>query len=264
MIANTSTPTHPTDGWTLNRGLRWSLIGHVALVLFVLIKSLVFPSDVRPYIPSLRVDLVGLPDALKKDIERMKSLPMPKAGEPEETAPEPKSKSAEKAEPDELVLNPKKAKDEKKSKETDEERVKARTKNALARIKALAKINDAEDSKSDESDVVKGNQLSKGSSLAGNARENTEQGYLDLVLTRLQDNWALPSWLARQNLQAQVQAFIDNRGHVRRIQFIKSSGNAQFDDAVKKAVMASEPFPIPPVDLRGSLLSHGILLGFPL
>src|ERR1035437_4339097 len=79
--------------WTLNKGLRWSLICHLSLVVAIVVKSLIFPSDVKPFIPSLRVDLVGLPDNLKKELERAKSLPLPQKGE---TAPIETAKPSEK------------------------------------------------------------------------------------------------------------------------------------------------------------------------
>ena len=258
-----------TPAWTLNRGLRWSLICHLGLVVAIIVKSLIFPNDVKPFIPSLRVDLVGLPDSLKKDLERAKTLPLPKLGETdpvEAVKPAQKIKEAlEKfADPDELVLNPKKDKLGKKAKKEEETTLKDRTKNALTRIKALARINDAEESTANESAVVKGNIASKGAALTGNAKESAQQSYYESVLTRLQANWSLPVWLTRQSLQAQVQILIDHAGRVKVFHFVKSSGNTQFDNAVKKAIASSEPFQVPPVELRGSLLSHGILLGFPL
>lgn len=264
MVAKTQTDTG------ISRGLRWSVILHAGLFISFLIKSLIFPSTIQPYLPSLRVDLVGLPDLLKKDMDRLKTLPLPKSGEPEEAIEEQKSKSKPSAqapvEEDDLVLNPKKAKPKGK-KDTEKEEAadrKSRAQKALARIKALARVNDAEENTAEESAVLKGNQVSKGAALSGEAKESAEQSYYDKVLVKLQANWAIPIWVSRQNLQAQVQVFVDYRGRVKLLQFIKPSGNAQFDQAVKRAVSASEPFPVPPVELRGSLLNRGILLGFPL
>jgi outer membrane biosynthesis protein TonB len=252
-----------TTAWTFKRGLRVSLIVHGALVLFIVLKALVFPSTVKPFIPSLRVDLVGLPDMVRKDLERLKTLPMPKAGEESESEPEKvKVKSdPEAASPDELVLKPKAGSEGKTSKA---DKAKDRAKKALARIKALEKINEADETPADDSAVVKGNIVSKGSALSGNAKETAEQSYYEGVLAKLQANWALPIWLSRQSLSAQVQVFIDGRGRVKLTHFMKSSGNPQFDDAVKRAIAASEPFQVPPDELRSSLLNHGILLGFPL
>jgi hypothetical protein len=51
-----------------SRGLTYSILVHGAFILFVVIKSLIFPSQDTPILPVLRVDIVGLPDQLKNQI----------------------------------------------------------------------------------------------------------------------------------------------------------------------------------------------------
>jgi len=236
----------------LSRGVRLSLIAHGAIAALILIKSLVFPSKTIPFIPTLRVDIVGLPDVLKKD---KFNQPIPAAlPTPAKPAEKPREKSkAEPALPNEMVLKPK-AKAEEAAREK-------KIKGALDRIKALQKIND--DSEKAPA-VVKGNKISKGSSLSDDARESDQASYYDQIRDKLQQNWELPVWLSRQDLSARVQLMIDSRGILRGFRFIKASGNAQFDEAVKKTIKDSQPFPIPPTDIAGSLASNGILVGFPL
>ncbi len=245
--------------------LKRSFIGHAAFILFILIKSLVFPSKPAPFVPTLRVDMVGLPDVLKKDL---KSAPptqgMKEIAEALKRAeqdakrikplklPDPVEKTA----PDELVLKPKATQD-------DAARSK-RLKNAMDRIKALERIKGEAGDKPSRQEIVKGNQISKGTSLSGDAKEAAEASYYDHLRDRLQENWALPVWLARQDLQAQVQIFVDGRGRLREFRFVKTSGNTQFDSAIKKALEESQPFPIPPQEIAGSVLSDGVLVGFPL
>src|SRR4051794_951590 len=48
--------------------IKWSIFGHVLLMLTVIAGHLVFPGKPTPYVPTLRVDLVALPDVLKKDL----------------------------------------------------------------------------------------------------------------------------------------------------------------------------------------------------
>lgn len=68
-------PRHSADqGY--GRALKISVILHVLFLVSVLFKALVFPSQPKPYIPSLRVDMVALPDVLKKDLQ---NLPPPRA-----------------------------------------------------------------------------------------------------------------------------------------------------------------------------------------
>lgn len=84
------------------------------------------------------------------------------------------------------------------------------------------------------------------------------------MVNRVRANWSLPTWLARQNLSARVQIFIDSQGKVQGIRFHKPSGNAQFDEAVQKAISKSQPFDSPPKDMAATLLTRGVFLGFPL
>jgi TolA protein len=246
-----------------DRGLKWSLALHVAAIAGILIKSLVFPSNPTPYIPTLRVDIVGLPDILKKDLKNTPSGKdvseiLKKAEEDAKKikpAKLPKIKAV--TEPDEIALKPLKQ-DDKKIEKKRERDMKA----ALDRMKALAKL--VPDSERHSTPLIKGNKISKGSSLSGDARESDQSNYYDSVLQRLQNNWALPIWLSRQNLSAQVQIFIDARGRLHGFRFVKTSGNPQFDDAVKRALAESEPFPLPPEELSSNVLVNGIIFGFPL
>jgi outer membrane biosynthesis protein TonB len=231
-----------------SKAFKHSLIAHLSLIAFVIIKSFVFPGKAVPYTPALRVDLVALPDVLKKDLKFIPPTP------PAATKEKPKEKEEiieEKAEEEEAVITTKK-KDQRESK----------IKNALARIKALDKI--SEDSKTPPAPIIKGNAISKGTSLSGDAKETAMTSYYDLVRNKLQENWQLPVWLARQDFSAKVQIFIDGRGRISRYRFDKVSGNAQFDEAVKKTLKVSQPFPPPTEDIASTVFVDGILVGFPL
>lgn len=221
------------------RGVRNSAILHIAAIVGFLIYTRVVPPEAMPMIPTLRVDLVGLPDQLKKD------LVLPAEPAPEKVEPAPpvaKEPAPEKPKAEEMVLKPK------KEKETAADRASA-MKNALKRMKALAKV-------TEEDAPIKGNRVSQGSSLDGNAREG-EATYYDRLRTRLQENWALPVWLSRQNLSARVQVQIDAVGRLSGFTFVQRSGNAQFDEAVARTLRDSAPFPRP----TGAV---SVLVGFPL
>ena len=236
----------------LSRGVTWSIVGHASFFLVLILKSIVLPSNPMIHNPVLRVDVVGLPDILKKDLNQI-SKNQPQAAEIEKIVKETVA-------PDEMVLNPKKEiKEKKKEKEKPREE---KMSSALARIRALEKIREQN---SEDSDVIiKGNQVSKGSSLSGDAKESTESGYYDLIRDRLADNWALPPWLARQKLSAQVVLNINSEGHVARVQFTRSSGNPQFDDAIRNSIKLSDPFPKPPKEILTIIQDRGVLVGFPL
>lgn len=222
----------------LRRAIKISLAIHVGALVALYLKSVILPGSLltKDYIPSLRVDLVSLPDQKKTDSmtpsrsavdlpvikERVKQKPIVEKG------------------------------DYSLSKKNHQDRVKS----ALARIKALEKLNDGE--------PVKGNRIAKGSSATGEAKESLETTYFDLVLEKVRAEWELPHWLQEQNLSAKVLIHVDRRGMITSHRFIKSSGNEQFDAAVKKALQAATPFPAPPLAIVPDVSQAGILLGFPI
>lgn len=261
--------TRPND---LSYGVKFSLILHLAVAILILVKSLVFLGEPEVYTPALRVDIVGLPDILKQDLAKLPPLPpvLPVAEEkphdapkePRESAPVKSEPAEEMAEKDEMVLNAKRAKEAKQKEDKIERDRKKNMSNALARIKALNKIS-ADDSPA-AAPVIKGNQISKGTALTGEARESLNADYRDQLLDRIQRNWNLPVWLARQKYAAKVVIYIDAAGRLVNYRFTQPSGNAQFDDEVKHALSLSTPFPAPPPELRDSLQGNGVMLGFPL
>ncbi len=218
------------------QGLIWSLIIHLALGITFLLKILIFPSTQEVYLPSLKVDLVALPDLTKNE---MKNLTASGGRQSSKTKSRPIPKG-------EMILQNRKKR-------------KSKIKNALSRIKSITKIQD-----DSAPDLIKGNILSKGSTLSGEAREAAEPTYFDTILEKIKISWTLPVWLARQKLSAQVVILINPNGNVTRIRFKRPSGSAQFDQTVIDAIKLASPFSPPPSDLRGTLQSSGILLGFPL
>jgi TonB family protein len=276
MNATASTETlknAPVDSLTKN--LKWSLIGHVFLFLIVLIKSVVFSGKKIPYVPTLKVDLVALPDSLKKDIthpsnsqsnsqfnkdiSKLLKQVENEARKTEEAAKPSRSKNKPLPPAEKNEMTTKSSHDDSASKS-----VVQRNKRALDRLKSLSKIHSEDLPHSKPGLPIKGNQLSPGSSISGDAKEALVASYYDHLRDRLQENWTLPPWISRQNLAAQVQIYIDQQGRLHHIKFVKTSGNTQFDEAVKKAVQESQPFPNPPEELASSLVSDGILVGFPL
>lgn len=266
----------------LGRALTWSLMGHGAIAFVLLVKSLVFPGHPVMIAPALRVDLVGLPDLLKKDLANVpKNLPKTDLQEKLAEAARDAKKikpvaEPEIAKPDEMVLKPTKV--EKKipvadKEDTAKEKAKEKAKSkkidtALAKIRALERLKDNTDTeKADDNDdavIIKGNSVSKGTSLSGDAREKAQVGYYDQIRETLVEYWALPSWLSREKLSAQIQIRIDPAGRILSSKFIKSSGNAAFDEAIKSTLRDAQPLPRPPKELLSSLADDGVIVGFPL
>jgi colicin import membrane protein len=293
MEATQSRQDTPVES-PLLKGIKWSLIGHFSLLAVVLFKGVFFPDQLISHVPTLKVDLVGLPDVLKKDvvtpkqqqlnqdisealkkaeqdanrIKTTKPIPLPKEEAKQVAKTEPKAKHKEIAKKDEMVVKPSHqahadAKSQAHPKSSDHSLGK-KNKRALERLKALAKIQGFKE-KAEPHHLIKGNQISPGSSLSGEAKEALEGSYYDTLKDQFLENWTLPPWLARQkDLTAQVQIQIDAKGNLKGLKFIKPSGNSQFDEAVQKVIHQSEPFPAPPEELRSYLLTVGILMGFPL
>lgn len=231
---------NPSDN--LAKAIRVSFVIHLGVLAFLIIKSIVLPGplNTKEYIPSLRVDLVSLPD--QKTTEQITPA-MPTASE-EVKEPTKKEKIETKpTEKGDYSLNKKKSK-------------KDRMKSALDRIKALEKIKEGEQ--------IKGNKIAKGSSAKGEATNSVETTYVDVVLDKIRAEWELPQWLKDKNLSAKVLIKIDRRGMITHTQFIKSSGNEQFDAAVKRTLQASVPFPVPPTSILANMSQDGIMFGFPI
>lgn len=272
----------PEEHQDQRRALLWSTGLHFLVLSLSILAVWVFPSKPRMFLPTLRVDLVGLPDVLKKDLKQIQPPPASPAEierarqrqlesrlkkvkedaqsiQPDQLPASP-SKSVEPAQPDEMTLKPKRQGEAPSKKERAE-----KLKGALARIRALERMRDATAEKPHATgNVVKGNIVSPGKSLSSDAKESLQSTYYDEIRDRLQSNWSLPVWLARQNLSAQISLQLDLRGRLSSLRFLKSSGNPSFDEAVTQAVRASQPFPLPPEEIRSQILVNGIMIGFPL
>jgi len=225
----------------LARAIKISLFIHLGFLVLLYLKSIIVPSalNTKEYIPSLRVDLVALPD--QKTTEQV-TPSMPAAVEEVKAPPQKEKVILKTEEKGDYSLNKKKKKE--------------RLKNALARIKSLEKIKEGEQ--------IKGNKVMRGSSSKGTASESVETTYFDVVLDKIRSEWELPQWLKEKNLSAKVLIQIDRRGMITHTNFIKSSGNEQFDAAVKRTLQAAVPFPAPPLSILANVSQDGIVFGFPI
>ncbi len=245
-----------TETEQFKKFLQRSTIFHGALVVLVLFAQFFSGSAKKAFTPSLKVDLVGLPDITKKQAAQNDTglseleKKLEEKSEPVKRTKEPEVKT------DENVISLKKVKEQSKSKTG----TKNALKNAIDRIKALEAIEADEKKNKKHTNKFMGNQLSKGNSLSGQEALEAADAYADNLQNRLKSNWDLPVWLAQQKLSAQAQIFLDAQGNVQHSFISKSSGNAQFDDYVLKTIRKSEPFGTPP----GNWVGTAIELGFPL
>lgn len=238
-------PQSPSNEF-LWKNVRTSAIAHAILLVLSIIACLTFNKEPIRFIPSIRVDLVALPDIKKSDLNKYTPSDMKELDE--------KLKKVEKSA--KKTLETLKEKEEVK----DFSPKKKRLKDAIDRIKALTEIeNEVKNSASKPKQVAKGNILSKGNALTG-PQNGDVNSYIGTMQTKLRENWNLPVWLSKQDLSAKVVVFLDRSGYVSNTVFAKSSGNQQFDDYVLKTIRMAQPFGPPPEDL----LDGGLTLGFPL
>lgn len=229
--------------WT---GLRRSLAVHSTLAVLIIILGYLSVKEPIKYTPSIKVDLVALPDIKKSELDKMK---MDQFEEPKEESKAPKVKSQKESAPkkEEADFSLKKEKLSKKDS----------LKQAIDRIKALEAIENEVKAKSKPQ--LKGNILSKGNSLSGDTAQDMN-AYIGKLQNKLRENWNLPIWLTRQNFNAKAVIFLSKTGTVTNTIIAQSSGNQQFDDYGIKTIRQSQPFGPPPPEV----LDGGITLGFPL
>ncbi|MBI3542004.1 MAG: TonB C-terminal domain-containing protein [Deltaproteobacteria bacterium] len=254
----------PYDAEQFWKGFKLSAAAHAALTIAAVALSLAVPREPTKFLPSIRVDLVALPDVKKADLGKLDDINEKLKEASQESKKLLEKSKAKKAEPvptppDEMALKDK-TKPKEKEKEKSKDSSKKDLQNALDRIKALAEIEkDTKQSKNKGKPPVRGNKVSQGDSATG-APTIDMNAFVSKMRSRLQENWNLPVWLSTKNLDAKVVVFLDRAGFVKNTVLAKSSGNKQFDDYCLKTIRMAQPFGAPPDDI----LSDGVTLGFPL
>lgn len=251
--------------------LLFSLFLHLLLVLVLLFRIFIFPSDRPEMIKAVRVDLVALPD--KDPQEGPKGTPPPVAA-----AEKPKEKPAEKPkekEPEKDVFAEKKTEKKKDKKPETEKKAppEVKTKDqqnaALDRLKSLAKIKEMKNKKEADAKAgegqgqqYKGNILSEGNALTGVDKLQHDQ-YLGKLDSHIKNNWKLPAWLSNKPYSTAILVRFDEKGLVLDKKVVRSSGNSAFDSEALQAIANSVPFPEPPEHLVSYFKVRGIELRFP-
>ena len=236
----------------LKKTIQCSFYIHLGLCLFLWIIQFFFHSSSPRFIPTLKVDLVALPDTLKKDIHEAAENHLKE--EITQVLKTVEKKISQKK--NQMLLQT-------QSKQNSIQKTEKKNSLALKRIQSLSKVMDGEEVEN-SAPLLKGNRLSPGTSLSGEAQERLEANYYDVIRNILQKNWVLPTWIARQNFTAQTKIFLNSQGYIQKFQFIQKSGNQKFDEAVSSTIEMSSPFPSPPKTLIQKLLKDGVLIGFPL
>ena len=129
-----------------------------------------------------------------------------------------------------------------------------------------AKKQNKKSSKRFQNLIIERNKLSKGSSINGRYQSDVAEfdKYVLNLPNLIRPFWKLPSFLKESNFNARVIIYINDEGNVIHYRFVSKSGNEEFDDRVIKSIEKSQPFPVPSDQIKDTLLSEGVILGFPL
>ena len=222
---------------------------HIVIFVVLTVKILIFPTEIPEHKSAVRIDVVALPE--KNPTPKPAPQPVKKQPTPVAKKQPPKPKAPKK--------KPKKKKKIVKKKKPSLKKVKEEQSSALARLKALQKINK---SKNEKENQFKGNNLSKGNSLTGLEKLHHEsyQGELE---THIRSHWNLPEWLANGNFKATVLIKINRNGGILAKLFVLKSGNELFDHQVKTTLEKANPLPAPPNNLASYYANKGIKVNFP-
>lgn len=271
----------------------FSLGLHGGLLLALVIKVYIFPSDPILYSKAIKVDMVALPD---KFVTLPESKPIPKPVTPTEPSqkvkPEPQSPPKEdpkpepepepesepqppkKTSPEVEPKPPIKSKDKQEAKprkepnkvtkkeKKDEVAKKTQTDPPPPETTDEADALDRLKKMANKSSLIKGNQLSEGNSLTGLAKLH-HRSYLDELDAHIKKTWSLPQWLSGESFKARVIITITATGKIKTITFSSPSGNESFDNHVRGALKKAEPLPSPPDSLLQFMEQRGVELRFP-
>jgi TonB family protein len=251
--ATASITLEQMEGRWFKRALAVSSAGH--LIIFILLvwrpHWMKATSEAVLMQPSVRVDIVDLPDVLLKDLDK---IDMSQQKTEDKSAPVPLKKEKEtevEDEKDTLTFKEKQKEEKKRKKILDTLREDLKRRMAVEKLRQTNK-----------GLIIKGNKLSQGTSLTGEQMEGVN-AYGGQIYSLVKARWNLPVWLQQKNLHAVVTVWISRTGEVLRTEFTTHSGNEDFDKYALRAIELASPFPPPPEDFASYFSLEGIGLRFP-
>jgi len=225
---------------------------------------------------AIRVDMVGLPDkytqadiANQQEPQPTKPKDLPEKEIPQEIPDEPIKTT---------VKEPKKTAEAKPSK-IDNDSVNLKTakkkqKDAFEKLKKLSaiekirqaveqeKLEKATKQNQASSRPIKGRVLSKGTSLTGLDKLQSDS-YLVQLDSKIKNHWQLPQWLVGKPLKTKILVKFNSNGTLVSKSVYQSSGNPTYDEYCLRAIEKSSPFPPVPDKFTEVYKEDGVLIGFP-
>ena len=88
-------------------------------------------------------------------------------------------------------------------------------------------------------------------------KQASQNAWVAAIRSKLASNWLRPQGIS-DTIICTVRVELAGNGHVLSVQVIKSSGNSLFDDSVRRAVLKSDPLPLPvdPTAFQSGLKLH--------
>ncbi len=196
------------------------------------------------YTPTVRVDLVALPDKPYREMKEMNE----EIQKAQDAIREIKEKKGALQEKEGMKLREKRE-------------LKREAKSAIERLKALQALEKRLRERKKEVEL-KGNIVTAGASLPSSGKENVLDEYRSVVSEKIKLRWALPSYLRRERqLSGEIIVFLNPDGSVIRREIV-SSGVQEFDGYMNQALEEALPFPSVPEALRRELRYDGISITF--
>lgn len=198
------------------------------------------------YMPTVRVDLVALPDKtyreIKETTEEIRKI--------EDAVRDLKKENGE------LTLRQKE-----ELKWQEKIKLKRGAKSAIERLKALQALEKRLKTAKKEAER-KGNVVSAGASLPSAGKEMVLDAYRSQVVEKVKLRWALPPWLRKQSdLSGEIVLFLNPDGGIIRTEIV-TSGVQEFDSYMNQALEEALPFPSVPEELRREARYDGISITF--
>lgn len=265
----------------LDRGLIISLLCHLSIIGFMIVKLSFFSKPDLLLSEAIRVDMVGLPDKynpqasisdLPEKIEKPAEVTTTETSvkEPEPVAETPPTEKIENPKPTEKANLEKKdpAKDSIKLEKAKLDKAKQKQKDAFEKLKKLSAIDkirqqvQTESNQQKAAQALKGRVLSKGTALTGIDRLQSEN-YLLQIDGLIKSNWQLPQWLIGKPLKTKILVKIASNGQVIDKKVTQSSGNPTYDEYCLLAIEKASPFPQVPEKFTEIYSNDGVLFGFP-
>ncbi len=236
---------------------RWFIVSasfHLTIILTIVLGSSLYRLMSKPVLISggigdaqpINIDVVGLPNILKKDLALVNKEEA-KEGAEETVAP----KKAEMSLPDK----------ENKNIEEKKSSLIAKVKDSVKQDQSyLTKIKIIKGLRSQKG-VSGGTSMSSGG--IGVSSDSVHANpYFQTIKEYVRNYWRIPNWINAEGLNTLLTLKVSGNGEISDLAVSKSSGNQEFDDLALNSVKNAAPFPPPPISVR-EILESGVILSFP-